>query len=1007
VKRATHALFRLGADLTLDRLLLELSAQGIHRGQKPLHEQIFPLLERFLNEIHPTRQLRSEQCEQIHEALMELLTTQTDPANLEKARELLVSQGRLADERDSGKIAIRMLVQNLATSDDTVARSMTGALKAVGSVATPSLLEQLEEQSSESERVRILEVLASIRDERALPTLLRLLADNEPAVQQALETTLAVYAPMSISGLIEVVLHHRDGLVAERAEQILGAMGLVVVDPVVRALTPLVVGRTLLLVNVLESVGDRRVVPALIALLRTPEADVALELGVIQALGQLGDERAAHPLMTVLASNNPLLYEGAINALSSLGELACAELFIGLDSFERTPLVTRSIRAILGMQPFPGELLLSVVEAGSEDQLGYIEEVFLVRNDIDAAQVLASNLFHPRSRTRAWIRQVMERVAAPYAVPALLEMLNQPDPAWHVLLTSYLLKMSQEALPPLVELLGDPERHGAAAAILLKAGQPVLPELVSALDNPQDEIQERALSLLMAMLQEQNKLVEDVVQLFGLTLTRPRAREALVQVLAEDLAAFSLPALLAGLEDAHLMSDVSATLLRVARRDVSWRDVVLDELLQALRVQNRRHGAMVTLVDLAAEAVPGVGALMTDADAQVARAARQILGEIGTPAFPLLWAAYSDASNPARREAAREVFRAMPTPVIKDELVELLSSARQEDISMALALLLERVHDEALQPGRAGEMLAALLEHVQSSGDEWASLRILALLLLLGGQVVAQPLVDALYANPRRHERLVQAFLLLDHGIEADLQAVLQDSSAPIQLQAEVAGILAMRVANQEVRDLALSLSDHGLWAGRSTHRVTTVLQASQLDVSLRALGGLLVAGHWGSSELQNLRAASTIGSAQREIFDVLLGWRYSPEISRLQQELENERKERNQELVAYTQELLIMKRQTIDLEHDLEILQKEHDEQHRGHERQSKELQESIVDLNEEKQQLQSNLRQVAQEKQTLANNAQQAIREQEHWQAEAHRWQTYSQQLEKELNEARRPGS
>jgi hypothetical protein len=586
-------------------------------------------------------------------------------------------------------------------------------------------------------------------------------------------------------------------------------------------------------------------------------------------------------------------------------------------------------------------------------------------------------------------------------------MLNQSDPAWQVLLSAYLLKLSQQAIPPLVDLLSDPERNEAAAAILLKAGQSVLPELVPALDNTQNNVQARALSILVTMIQEQNELVEDAVQLFDLTLTRPRAREALMRALTEDLAELSLPALLAGLEDAHLVSEVSATLVRLAQRDATWCATVLAALLQALRAPDRRHGAAATLVDLAGLAVPGVGALITDADPQVARVAREILGEIGTLAFPFLWAAYSDASNPTRREAAREVFRAMPTPVIKDELVELLTSARQEDISMALALLLERVHDEALQPGSAGEMLSALLEHVQSSSDEQAGLRILALLLLLGGSVVAQPLVNALYANPQRHEHLVQAFLLLGQEVEADLLDILQDSSASAQLQAETAGILAMRVANQEIEKMALSLSEHGLWAGRSMHQSTTVLQASRLDVSLRALGGLLVAGHWGTSELQALRASSTVGSAQREIFDVLLGWRYSPELTRLQEGLEVERKERNRELMAYTQELLLMKRQTIDLEHDLEILRAEHDEQHRGHEQKSKELQESISDLNSEKQQLQAELRRVVQEKQALASSVQQAGREQERLHAEAQRWQVYSQQLEKDLNESRRPGS
>ncbi|HVU66393.1 MAG TPA: HEAT repeat domain-containing protein, partial [Ktedonobacteraceae bacterium] len=235
VRRSSHALLRLGADLTLPRLLQELNAPAGRGAKKPLREQIFPILERYLNEANPARQLRPEQFERIIEALMALMHSQADQADLERARELLISQGRLAEERHSGKIALRMLVQNLATTNDAVARSMTGALKEVGSAATPSLLEQLEDQPSEAERVRILEILASLRDKRALPALLRLLEDNSPAVRQTLMATLTVYAPGCIPGLIEIVLRHPDELVASRGEQMLITLGLVVVEPVMQA----------------------------------------------------------------------------------------------------------------------------------------------------------------------------------------------------------------------------------------------------------------------------------------------------------------------------------------------------------------------------------------------------------------------------------------------------------------------------------------------------------------------------------------------------------------------------------------------------------------------------------------------------------------------------------------------------------------------------------------------------------------------------------------------------
>ncbi len=1003
-RRAANALTRLGPDLALPRLLQELEIRHTQAGaKKPLPPLLLPIIDRFLNETDPARQLQPAQVERIIDLLMDLLHTHAVPVDLEQVRAILVSQGRLAAERDSGKMAIRMLVENLATADDTVARTMTGTLKEVGQVAVPHLLEQLKGQTSEAERVRILEVLASVRDERALPTLLSLLADNSLAVQQTLAATLAVYQPACIPSLIDAVIRHPDELVATRAQQVLGGLGTAVVEPVIRALTPLVHGRTPLLVHVLEQVGDAQAVPPLIDLLRDPHADVALMLAIVQALGRFSDERAVLPLIDLLESSNPLLYEGAINALSNLGELACAELMPRLVSPERTPLVVRIERVYLGMQPFPGEHLLEALNVGTEDQLTYIEEIFLAKGG-EAAHLLAANLFHSQPVVRERVRRAMSRMDGRYAVPALLEVLNRPDPSWRELVASYLLTHPQEAIPPLVGLLDDPERGEAAVPILLQAGRPVLPALIPALDASQGIVQTRASSILVTLVQRQPELLTDAVQLFALT-PPPRAREALIRLLTEDLAALSLPALLAGLEDAHLLPDVSETLVRLAQRNPAQSAAVLDELLQALRVKARRYGASLTLIDFGEMAVPGVGALITDPDPAVARSARKILGEIGTPAFAFIWAAHSDASNPARREAARAVFRAMPTRVIKDELVSLLTSARQEDISMALTLLLERIHDEALQPGRVGEMLPALLEHVQSSGDERASLRILALFILLGGPVVTQALLDALYANDQGHAHLVQSFLLLGQGIEADLLSVLRDANAPAQLQAEIAGVLAMRVPAREVQERALSLSEHGLWAGRSAHNITTLLQPAQLEISLRALGGLLVAGHWNTTELQNLRAASKEGSAEHDLYSVLLGWRYNPQITRLKHDLDLEREERKQEIFAHTQELLSMKAQIIDLEHDLDQLKREHEEQQRGHEEKSKELQETIADLNREKLALQIDLRKALQEKQALAGSAKQAARDKERLQAEVQRWQTYSQQLERDLTALRRP--
>lgn len=1004
VTRAANALTRLGASIALPRLLQELAVRPSVQGATTLHGTILPIIERFLNENEPTRQLTPKQNEQVMDALMALLATHTDAADLEQVRAILISQGRLAEERESGKIALSMLIQNLAAGNEKMARRMSGTLKEVGSVATPQLLEQLAQQPPEAERVRILEVLAALRDPRALPTLLHLLEDASVIVQQTLVATFASYMPVCIPGLIEALLHHPDELVAARAEHILGELGSVVVEPVVQALTPVIMGRTSLLVHVLEHVHDVRAVPALIKLLESTQSDVVLTLALAQALGQFADARAVPPLLAHLAGTNALLAEGALNALSNLGELACALLLAQLATPNKTPLVTRIERVLLGMQPFPGERLLQAIDEGNVDQARYLSDVFMHRG-ADAAQSLVENLFHKHQRIRDYTRQVVERMDGRSVVPALLGALNRPEPAWHALLSTYLLKHPREAIPALVDLLDDPARSEAAVAILLRAGAPVVPALIPAMEASNSSVQNYAKTILVTLVQQQPNLLTNAVQLFGRALS-PRARGLLQHVLLEDLVEQSLPALLAGLEDADVTRDASDTLVRLAHRSPAYSASVLEQLLLALRIKSRRAGVSLTLIDLGALAVPGVGALITDPDPEVALAAQSVLSQIGTPALAFLWAAQSDGSDPAKREAARGVFRAMPSSVIKDELVTLLTSARQEDMSMALALLLERIHDEALQPGRAGEMLPSLLEYVQSASNERASLRILALLILLGGPTVIEAVVDALYADVQGHTHLISTLLLLGSGVEAALLTILRDPETPVLLQAEVAGILAMRAPQHpDVRQRALSLSEHGLWAGRSSKSVTTVLQPTQLESALRSLGGLLVAGHWDSHELQMLRASSKASSAERELYDILLGWRYNPQITRLEHDLENEREGRRNEVVAHARELLVMKTQMVAVENELDDLKQEYDVAHRAHEQKNQELHDSLLHLNKEKQELQATLRQTAQEKLALEASSKQAVQERTQLLAEAQRWQEYSQQLEREIASLRRP--
>ncbi|HKV57861.1 MAG TPA: HEAT repeat domain-containing protein, partial [Ktedonobacteraceae bacterium] len=840
---------------------------------------------------------------------------------------------------------------------------------------------------------RIVSLLGSVRDPRALSALLRLLADPSPVVLQQVGKALQIYAPESIPGLIYQVLQGEDDLVATGAEQILGDIGEPAVEPIIEALIPVVPERTHLLVHVLARVHDMEAVPTLIALLETeasgqaPEqVDQQLVLALIDALGQFQHEQVVAPLIDMLASANPLFYEGAVNALSNLGDVAFDALLNALDADYESAVTSRIERALLGMSPFPGERLLAVYTWGSDAQARHVSNIFAAKGP-EAAQLLVSHLVDANPRIQGHVREAVGRMPGQVIVPALLEIIDHPDNDWRIVAAEYLLQNPMEAIPPLVGLLDDSARGADAQALLLEFGPTILPALITGLDSLNSMAHERSRALVVELARQSPQALTGVVQLFAHTPAPPqRARETLISLLTHELADISVPVLLDGLEDAHLIGDVSETLINMVRQDNARSEFVLDALLDSLRIPTRRHGAEITLIEVGAQAVPGVGTLVTDDDPAIAHSAQNILCEMGTPAFSFIWAAHSDVNNPERREAGRAIFRRMPTVVIKDELVQLLSSDSSDDISMALTLLLERIRDEEdAQSERERETIPVLLEHAQTHNDQPASLRILALLLLLGGRTVTDSMAQVLYDFPNHSRIFLYAFLLLGDFAEDTLLEMLHDSDAPPLLRAETAGILGMLAPRMDIREYAKMLVEFGMWAGQS-QGYTDVLQVDQLNIALRALGGLLAGGHWHAAELQQLRAHSKESSPERELYDVLLGWRYSPYIDSLEKEVARERDEHKKHIALFSAEILALRNANSDLEGDLEGL-------HHEHGKRGKELEEATQTAGD----LSNSLERATQDKQALRIELQQLMQEREQLAAR----NAYLEQVISELQE------
>ena len=937
VERSIIALIRLGPTLVLDRLLLTLGNGTSTLSTRRTHTAALTILERFLYEQDTRHWLTPLQYRRILEALIMVLASNyaieqeiqqhartiltrlvalQEPQTIEEQpTRKLPSPGNQAGTEGSQGKALPMLIHYLSSGDEILAGNMVQTLQEIGPTTTPYLLDQLKQEPTEAVRLRILEVLKNVHDPNALPAILRLVADPSLLVLQQVTNTLHSFSSESIPGLINLVLSDPNDTVAERATQMLAGIGQEAVEPVSQATSPIVPGRTRLLVQVLEQARDSRAIPALVSLVKPSQAEPLLAIAVIRALSQFHTQQVVAPLLQMLESPQPQVYEEAIEALSSLGDVALDELIAALDIQRETATTPRIRRAILGMASFPGERLLSMLPRCSNAQVQQILTIFQLQG-ADAAHVLVEHLFDEDKRIKSSVHRTLSAMQGQIIVPPLLEALNRPG--WSDTIATFLLNYPEVAMPPLVNILGDPERGDVAASILPRFGPQVLTSLIVALDDTRIVVQEHTQNIIITLVHQNPATLSHVVRLFSVALPL-RAHEALMEVLINDLVDVSVPALLDGLEDAHLVDDVSEALARLARKP-NWQRIVLNGLLESLRMEERRRGAETALIKVGGLAVRSVGELITDQDEVVARAAQHILQEIGAPALPFIWAAHGDTSNRARREAAMNIFHNMPTEEIKDALVDLLTSDRPEDIAMALALLLERIHDEETLSAANQEMIPALIQYVQIHERERTSLRIMALLFLQGGDSVVRHFVQVLYDYPDHYEQLVHAFLFLGDEANIALLKILNDPRAPMSLRAEAISMIGLLGASNEVYEYAQSVSKYGV----SSNRMGTS-NAEELTISLHALGSLLASGDWDVPTLQHLRQITPEGNPQSDLYNVLLGRRYEPEMLKLKHDLQNERDARKSEIMNLTARIVQDQAHMHELEDHLKLVQHEH----------------------------------------------------------------------------------
>jgi HEAT repeat protein len=931
VERAAHALFRLGPVLSLEYMLATLEDCTTDVSTLRVHRAILHVLRRFMEEQDVRKQVSDAQYQQIVDHILPILTPryQFEPEIQLQARSLLVDQGRMISMPDTeasyqrGQYVVDALIHALSMQNDDAVRQVIVTLQEIGPVAMPRLIASLQHRS-ELVRVRVIEVVHNVRDLSALPALLAIIDDPVLTVRQQVAVALRKFAPECIPDLLQLVLTSPSDGQAECASQVLASIGQSVVDPVIDVLSQASPARARLLVRVLEQIHDNRAVPALIALQERSQAEPLLAITLVQALGQFREKQVVAPLLEQVSSTNPQLYEEAVIALSQLGEVALPELLSALDTDQGTVVKQRIQRAILGISPFPGEQLIYALEQSSEAQAMQLEAIF-VQQGADAAFVLTKYLLHPDERVRGYIHQALGRVHDDFVVPALLHALYVEE--LREVASTFLLKYPAVAIDPLVDLLGEPERGNIAAAILPQFGSLILRPLIAALEDQRvtpgaepgqaGELARWVIITLVRQSSDQHATLCEVIQLFVPPLPE-NSQHQLLHLLAFEFADVSLSALLVSLEDARLIEPVTDALSLLAEQQDRQGEVI-HSLIEALFVAERRQGSAQALIKIGAPAVNPVGELITEEDAEVAQAAQHVLREIGVPALPFIWMAHTDRSSVRRRDAAMNIFRSMSAAVIKDELVSLLVSDKRDDIAMAVSLLLERVHEESRQDDQV--MVPELIEYIQLHHMDMANLRIIALLFLLGEQAFFDHLLDALVeAAPPRKQLLYLLLFLSDKKLKAIFDTF-EDPSTAGGLRIELAAILGLLKAPRAITDAARRVSIYGLV--KSPRQVAS---PEKLAIALRALGGLLASGQWNARRLVEMRDMCADDDPARELFNVLLGWRYEPLIAQVKEEMEIQRETFKRKALLLAGKFEEEQKRALGLETDLEKLKEEHE---------------------------------------------------------------------------------
>ncbi len=438
----------------IDALLLRLAARPAFREVWRLWaKQDEHLIEQLTTLLGATQRQRRARVAMIlgyiggpraTDALLAALQDQSGGVRLMAAKAL----GAIGDER-----AIEPLITLLLRDYFFIGSAIADTLAQFGEPAVLPLLNLLprlgllERQRGVVVQRWIFEVLGKLKDQRAIPPLLKLLNHQDPVLAYRAAKALSSFGEPVLAPLLQA-LTSDDRRLRERAAYALGYTGAAqAAAPLLRLLRkrwehPYVYQMAY---EAVVRLGNGEALPLLLTALQDKKKLV--RACAAEALGELGDRRAMEPLLMALQDIDPNVRSKAARALGRLGDQQAIEALIDALSDQEWP-----------------------VRKFAAEALGNLD-------DQRAVEPLLTALREPNHQARAQVIRALGKLGDTRAVQPLLSLLREPDLEKFSGVKDWTIRVlgnlgDQRAVEPLLTLLeetGRGEQESGRRAIIIEA----------------------------------------------------------------------------------------------------------------------------------------------------------------------------------------------------------------------------------------------------------------------------------------------------------------------------------------------------------------------------------------------------------------------------------------------------------------------------------------------------------------------------------------------------------